>query len=329
MLRSFPRTPGFIPRGAIALLALLVAGASAHPGWAAEEQTRVLLLRQDLAAFNRAGVGATAAMRAEGIRPALREVVLGGSKQDLEAALRDARAYKPAAVIAVGSEATRLSKRVFPQTPIIFAMVLNPVQTGIIGRMREPGGNVTGAALNIPFAVQFRKYKEVVPKAVRLGVLSNPALTGPLVEAAQRAATAAGFTLKVVSVSHSQEVPAALAGLIDSGVDGLWMVADSSVLTEMTIPIIVQESVRARLPTMGPSASHCKAGFLFALAVDYDANGRQAGELAARVLRGTAPGTLSIAVPENVGLVLNARIATHIGHRFPPGVLRSAATVYK
>ncbi len=296
---------------------------------AADTEPRVVVLRQNLAPFRQAGRGVKEAIRSSGMRLKLREVVLDGEERGREAAMAEIRAYEPALVVAIGSEATRFSKRAFPNIPIVFAMVLNPVRTGIIPRLTRHGGNVTGAAIDIPFDLQFRKFKEVVPDARRLGVLSNPDQTGGLVAEAKAAAKSLGLTLEVAAVSEPQDVPAALERLLAADVDGLWTVADPTVLNPATTTIILKASLRARLPTMGLSRRHCKAGFLFALAVDYDANGRQAGALAARVISGTAPADIAVAVPEEVQLILNARIAQHIGHTFTPAVLKSATTVFE
>jgi len=250
-------------------------------------------------------------------------------REDLQATAEAVAKENPEIIMAVGSNATKLALRAFPDKPVVFAMVLNPVRSGILEIRDVPGQHVTGAVIDIPFELQFEKFREVIPGLHRLGVLSNPEDTGDLVAMANKAAERMGITLVVEPVESSTDVAAALKRLIDRGIDGLWTVADRTVVSKSTSQVILRETVRARIPTMGLSARHCRAGFLFSLDVDFAENGRQAGEQVVQIAQGASPSAVRIAYPKDVKMAVNTRIADFIGREIPAGVLKDASDVYR
>jgi putative ABC transport system substrate-binding protein len=61
--------------------------------------------------------------------------------------------------------------------PIVFGVAENPVSTGLVASLARPGGNATGINfLNVETVTkQLSLLHELVPKAVRIAVLVNPA----------------------------------------------------------------------------------------------------------------------------------------------------------
>lgn len=276
--------------------------------------------------FDSAAASLMAAVRESGIEPRTREFTLERGTPPSPEAVQELRDYAPTVVVAIGTSATQFAVREFPDVPVVFAMVLYPVQAGIVPSLRRPGGRVTGAAMDIPFELQFKEFRAIAPKAKRLGVLSNPEKTGLVVKTAQAAARKEGFTLIVEPVRKNEEVAKALKRLLKRRIDGLWSVADSTVLLG-TAKIILDESALAGIPTMGISVRYCEVGFIFCLSVDAKENGRQAGEVVVKVLRGRDPARIPVALSRNPRLAVNARMADLIGHRFPPGILDRAVDV--
>lgn len=325
---SPPGPPGRRRRWFPAVLAVLLLGLWAAPA-RAQERPSVVIFKEDIAPYHAATEAVMAGMRAEGLNPDFHEVVLDRRGAEPERAIDTIRGFKPAVVVSIGTAATQMAARELPNTPVVFALVLNPVQSGILKDMQRPGGHVTGAAMDIPFERQFETYRRIAPDAERLGVLSNPAETGLVVRQARPVAQRYGFTLVVEEVESNSAVPEALRRLLGRDIDGLWTVADSTVFTRSSTQLILRESTRARIPTMGLSTPYCKVGFIFCLSVDSAENGRQAGQLAARVARGADPATLPVALPEHLQLALNLRIAESIGRGLPPDLVERATVVFE
>lgn len=240
--------------------------------------------------------------------------------------LRAIRARRPALLVTLGSEATAAVTARVKDVPVVFCMVLNPVASGFVPELEQPGGNVTGASLDVPLPRQFEAIRSVVPAARRVGVLFNPAETGRVVQEAERVAREAGLTLVARAVRTSGEVPQALAAL-GQQVDVLWAVADATVFFGGSTEHILRYTLSNGIPFMGLSPAFVQAGALMALAVDYGAVGEQCGAQALQVLAGRAPAVLPVTVPERATLHLNLRTAESIGVKIPSQAMKGAVLV--
>jgi putative ABC transport system substrate-binding protein len=272
------------------------------------------------APFARATKAITEALRQSALQPEILTFDLEGEEANRSAVLSRVRRAKPDVIITVGSLATASALADSTTEPIVFSMVLYPEQSGFLGAGRE---RVTGASLDIPPDVQFAYVRRLLPAARRVGVLFHPAETGPIVEAARGAASKHGLTLVARPIAERDDVIAALRALMGE-VDVVWAVADGHVFTPQTTSALILASLRSRIPLIGLSIGHVRAGALAALYCDYDDVGEQTAALALRVLRGEAPGSLPVAFPRRVGLALNLRTAEHLKLDVPPDVASEA-----
>lgn len=231
--------------------------------------------------------------------------------------LQRVRALAPRMLVAVGSEATTWALARTQETPIVFMMVLHPVQSGFVRSFHRPGGRVTGAALDIPPEVSLRTLGEVLGVR-RVGVLYNPAETGTAVEAAQKAGRRTGIELVAVPVTGPGQLNAALEKLKGT-VEALWSVPDRTVFGRGAVEMVLLHTLRERIPFMGLSEQYVRAGALLALSVSYAENGRQAAERVQRILAGEQPAAIPVARPESVELVFNPQVARRLKQPVPPG----------
>jgi len=123
------------------------------------------------------------------------------------------------AVIATPSntDASIAAKAATATIPIVFGVAEDPVKLGLVASLARPGGNATG--FNSFFAEVVAKrlaiLHELVPKAVRLAVLVNPAnatLAETTLRDVQEAARAIGLQIQVLNATTSREIDAARTG---------------------------------------------------------------------------------------------------------------------
>ena len=112
-------------------------------------------------------------------------------------------------------------------------------------------------------------------------------------------------------------------------VDGLWAVADTVVFTPQSTQYLLLYTLRQGIPFQGPFTSFVKAGALFTLAWNDKDVGRQAGELAVKVLAGESPRYIPITTPRMIYLILNLRTAEQINLDIPPHIVSVAKEVYQ
>ncbi len=265
-------------------------------------------------------------LRRSGSAGGVEELSLQSDGAGDERILRAIRARRPALLVTLGSEATAAVTARVKNLPVVFCMVLNPVASGFVAGLERPGGNVTGASLDVPLAEQFEAIRTVVPAARRVGVLFNPAETGRVVMEAKDVARKAGLTLVAREVGTPGEVPQALAAL-GRQMDVLWSVADATVFFGGSTEHILRYTLSNGIPFMGLSPAFVQAGALMALAVDYAAVAKQCGDQALQVLSGREPGALPVTVPQRVTLHVNLRTAESIGLKIPSQAMKVAVLV--
>lgn len=222
---------------------------------------------------------------------------------------------------AIGTNATRLARKISKDRPVVFSMVANPITQGIYtSGGRDP---VTGVTMDVGFAEQFETLKKVLPRARRVGVVHQIS-NASLVQRARDAARTHGLELIGKSVETSDQIPAALEELTGK-VDALWSFADSLVYTPNLAQFIILHTLRNRLPFMGVSPGYVKAGALFCVYANYEDVGSQAAEIAVEIVNGKSANSIPMQSPRQSRLALNLSAAEAIGQDIPLQVRKAAA----
>ena len=210
------------------------------------------------------------------------------------------------------------ARRATSTVPIVFVGVADPVGLGFVALAR-PGANVTGIA---NFATDLsgkmiEMLREIVPDARRLGAVRNPDNPGVTVQLRQLldAARALGLELQVVDARVPVEFAAAFAQLRQGGVQGVLMLADSSLLEHAgAIAALAQQ---ARLPTVFQRRESVEAGGLLSYGPNIRDAFRQVAGHVDRVLKGVRPGDIPVEQPTRIELVINLKTAKAIGLEVP------------
>jgi putative ABC transport system substrate-binding protein len=136
------------------------------------------------------------------------------------------------AVIATpaGNFAAQVAKAATTAIPIVFGVGEDPVKLGLVASLARPGGNLTGINFfaNELAAKRLALLHELVPKAVRIAVLVNPANIGSTesIRNIPEAARAMGLQIEVLNASTSREIEAAFATLVRDRADALYIAGD-------------------------------------------------------------------------------------------------------
>lgn len=281
-----------------------------------QDSTTVRTIKGIRKSIDRAGVGVT-----------YMESLLSGDASADAATLKSLQGFAPDIFLTIGSYATAEIIRAFPDRPVVFATVINPQASGFVASMDRPGGRVTGAALDIPADIQFKYFQRVVGKIKRIGILYS-AETENIIRQAAVAAKQLGLQLVSHRVDSEKEVPGAIDSLCRT-TDVLWSVADQKIYTPQSTKYIILQTLRNQIPMMAFSQALVEAGGLFTLDYDFKDIGRQAGEIAVRVLAGANPGDISVATPGIIYFKYNEKTAQRIQVTIPDDLLAVAKEVIK
>lgn len=303
----------------LAVAAAVALSASALP--AAEESGVSIVLSRSIAPYLTAAEGAQETLRAAGIRTVELHDMAGDQAQATRIAGHLLQEH-PRVIITAGTEATQAMRQQTSGIPVVFSMVVHPDQ------LLEDHQPICGVSMEVPAAEQLAYLKSAVPAVRRVGVLFNPAIQGPAaMEHRQRAAEEQQLELIAQPVSTAAEISSGLRTLL-SQVDALWLIPDETVLGPETAEHILLETLRYRVPVLGPSLLFVQRGALLAVSGDYKEVGRQAGELAVAVLSGKRPAAAVVEARKPV-LYLNLRSAQTLGVSVPQTLIDQAEQVIR
>jgi putative tryptophan/tyrosine transport system substrate-binding protein len=223
---------------------------------------------------------------------------------------RKIRASDASLVVAVGLKAALAAKIEIVDVPVLYMMILDPL------KHRLTAANMTGVLLDIPTDRQLKVMRALLPSLRRIGMLYDPDKTTPKLKEAESSAAIHEFTLQGFAVGNEKEIPQQLRMLLSKS-DALWLVPDSTVLTDESIRFILESSVAKQVPVIGFSPEFTRLGALLSLSVDYGEAGREAGLLAKRILNGDQPLPLKPVPVQRIKITVNQKTARYLGITIP------------
>jgi len=251
----------------------------------------------------------------------VKEYDLGGSLSIGQEITRVLRADPPSVVFAAGLKATLAAKLELPDTPVVFSQVLNPELYGL------PQRNMTGIRVVVSPDQQLSTLRTLLPHTKRIGLLYDTSDHSALLSEAQHSAQRYGFTLVTAVVSSESDVPDTLHRLLPT-IDALWVIQDHIVLTEESVPFLLQTLLDAKIPIFTFSDVLIRQGALGGLVLRPDELGKQAGIETIELLRGNTKSLGSLLDPQQPQLVLNLHVAEYLGITAPDRLIRMAGTIY-
>jgi putative ABC transport system substrate-binding protein len=285
---------------------------------------------------------ATAGARIDAFKQGLRDLgYVEGQNIEIESrwgegkyeSLRDFAAelvrLKMDVIVTAAVPAIRAAKEATTTIPIVMAVVVDPVVTGLVASFARPGGNITGLSVRTPELVgkQFGMLKELVPKVSRVAVLWNPANLGnpPQLRAAEVAARTLGMRLQPLEARTPRELDSAFAAMTTEAAGAVVVLVDIMFVDQRTR--IAELAATRRLPAVYGQVEHVGSGGLMAYAPNFLDNYRRAAAYVDRILKGAKPGDLPIEQATKFELVINLKTAKALGLTIPPSLLQRADQV--
>ncbi|WP_439371522.1 ABC transporter substrate-binding protein [Bradyrhizobium sp. PMVTL-01] len=233
---------------------------------------------------------------------------------------------KPDVILGDGTSATAGLREATGTIPIIFVQVTDPVGTGLVASLAEPGGNVTGFS-NYEFSMGGKWLdiiRQINPGVKRVGVLYNPQV-GPFgklyVQAINEAGMAANVRIEAAQATDTNGMEAFVDSLSPE-YEALIVLPDIFTVTHQKA--IITKVAQRRLLTMYPFPYFVNAGGLVAYGVDQRDLFRRSASYVDRVLRGESPSALPVQRPVTFRLAVNRTAASAQGISLPATLLAVA-----
>jgi putative ABC transport system substrate-binding protein len=210
---------------------------------------------------------------------------------------------KPEAMLVLGTDALNAIKNTACTVPVAYSMVLEP--------MELPGKKASGVIMQIPIADQFNRISKLLPNVKKIGVLYNPNFSKKTINQAREIVGQFGITLIPIAIENPTEISGALTNLTKDKVDAIWSVVDNIVAQPAVVGKTIEHAQNQKLPFIGLSVFHVKAGALAAFSVDYADIGKQSSDLISKMLAGSSIG--KVESPRKVIVFVNDNAQKQMG----------------
>jgi putative ABC transport system substrate-binding protein len=230
-------------------------------------------------------------------------------------------------IVAPAGSAALAAKQVTSSIPIVMIFASDPVETGLVASLRQPGANITGTTFTPGpeiFGKQLQILKEAVPGAARVAVLTNPADSSFALQVKEVESTARslGIRLQHAEARGPEQFDSAFAAMAREHADALLVTGTSTFLAHRTR--LAELALKGRLPTMHSFRESVEAGGLMAYAVNMADFVGRAAVYVDKILKGAKPADLPIEQPTKFQLIINLKVARALGITVPqPVVLRA------
>ncbi len=230
-----------------------------------------------------------------------------------------------------GTPSSLAAKSATTNIPIVMTNPGDPVGSGLVASLAQPGGNVTGLS-SLSFQLNTKRLeilKDAVPKLDRIGLLR---FAGGGASSQMKELRPAAQALKLqLEEIETQLDPKGLESAFQTAkqkqVRAIMTIAASRFLAERKR--IVELASKYRLPAIYFQKEFVDEGGLMSYGADYDDLYRRAAFYVDKILKGTKPADLPVQQATKFEFVINLKAAKQIGLSVPPEVLARANKVIR
>ena len=233
-------------------------------------------------------------------------------------------------VIFTGTTVSALAAKVATSTiPVVFAIGADPVKSGLVASLNQPGGNLTGLSFftNQMESKRLGLLHEIAPKADLVGVLLNP--NNPFfdnqVKDVEVASRTLGLKIDVKRASNERDITAAFAAFAQQRADALLVGADPYFNSQRLL--VIAPAIQLRLPAIYEWREYVEADGLMSYGTSLTEAYRQAGDFVVRILKGAKPADMPVLQSTKFEFIINLKTAKQIGIDVSPGLSARADAV--
>ena len=231
-------------------------------------------------------------------------------------------------IVTYGTPGALAAKRATSNIPIVFALVGDPVGTGVVTTLARPGANLTGLsneAVDLP-GKRLELVREAVPGLRRIAILGNSSNPSSALEmnGVLSLARSLGLEATTFEIRRTDEITPGFEALTGR-MDALYVLTDMLVLDNRVR--INTLALGSKLPTMHGARQYVEAGGLMSYGTSYTAQFQRAADYVDKILRGAKPSDIPVEQPTKFELVVNLTTAKALGLTIPESFLLRADEV--
>jgi putative ABC transport system substrate-binding protein len=228
-----------------------------------------------------------------------------------------------------GYQAALAAQKVTKSVPLVVITHVDPVGTGLVSSLANPGGNLTGATIISPNLAgkRLELLQEAVPSVTRVAALINTANPGfePTVRQTELAARSLKLTLQFFDVHVPAEFARTFSSMVDGKVGALHLQMDPLFLAHR-VPL-AELAADSHIPTLFDLREFAQAGGLMSYGPRFSEEIRRTAVHVHKILQGASPTETPFEQPTKLELVINLKTAKALGLAVPAALLARADEV--
>jgi putative ABC transport system substrate-binding protein len=253
----------------------------------------------------------------------------GGDEVQTRKNVAELIALAPDVIVAGGTTASEVALKTTHSIPIVFVIVPDPVGSGYVKSLSQPGGNATGFMMfeyNL-CGKWLELLKEIAPSMTHAAVLRDPTVAAGIGQFAviQSVAPSVGIEVSPIDLRESAEIEPAIAGFAQASNGG--MIVAANAIAPAHSNLIIAAAARYKLPTVYVQRPFVAAGGLMSYGPNFPDQYRRAASYVDRILKGEKPADLPVQAPNKYELAINLKTAKALGLSVPQSLIARADEV--
>ena len=252
-----------------------------------------------------------------------------GDKAALRKYAAELIALAPDVLVAGGGIPAEAVLKLTRSIPIVFVIAPDPVGSGLVESLSQPGANATGFMMfeyNL-CGKWLELLKEIAPSVTHAAILRN-ADTGVGIgqfAVIQAMAPLVGIEVSSIDLREPAQIERAIAAFAQRSNGGMIQVASPTGAANFNL--IVATAARYKLPAVYIQQHFVVAGGLISYRPNFEDQFRRAADYVNRILKGEKPADLPVQAPNKYELAINLKTAKALGISVPQSLLARADEV--
>src|SRR5262245_55510531 len=237
-------------------------------------------------------------------------------------------ALAPHVLVPAGGAPTEAVLKVTRTIPIVFVIAPDPVGSGFVETLSQPGANATGFMMfeyNL-FGKWLELLKGIQPNVTHAAILRNAGTAVGIGQFAviQAVAPLVGIEVSSIDLRGPAQIERAIATFAQRSNGGMIQVAGPAAAHSN---LIIAAAARHKLPAVYITRPQVAAGGLISYGPNFEDQYRRAADYVNRILKGGKPADLAVQAPTKYELAINLKTAKALGITVPPTLLARADEV--
>jgi putative ABC transport system substrate-binding protein len=253
----------------------------------------------------------------------------GANADDIRKYAAELVALAPDVILAAGNAPVERLLQATRTVPIVFVFAIDPVGSGIVDSLSQPGGNATGF-MQFEYSLTAKwleLLKQIAPGVTRAAVLRDAAVAAGIGQFAviQSVAPSVGVEVSPINGRDASEIERAIAAFARTSNGGL--IVTASALAGVHRDLLITLAARHKLPAVYSNRVAVTAGGLISYGADLVDQYRRAAGYVDRILKGEKPAGLPVQAPTKYELVINLKTAKVLDLELPAMLIGRADEV--